>query len=187
MLTHGIPPDFRGGVHLYILNHIPHRASPEFIGGSRNCVTMALPRVRRHRARSPQGSSSSWCCLCITMDQLMCVSLFPHSGLVRYNNYRGTGEVNQSTEKFEQHRCQKKRTSFRAGHHHILDYTPPLYTDISRQRGVEIYRFSSGWYHKPRDTRTTRVLVGMYVCIFIKLHITAQSGPVIRVILCHSH
>ena len=27
----------------------------------------------------------------------------------------------------------------------------------------------------------------MYVCMFIKLHITAQSGPVIRVILCHSH
>ena len=25
------------------------------------------------------------------------------------------------------------------------------------------------------------------VCIFIKLHITAQSGPVILVILCHSH
>ena len=27
----------------------------------------------------------------------------------------------------------------------------------------------------------------MYVCTFIKLHITAQSGPVIRVILCHSY
>ena len=27
----------------------------------------------------------------------------------------------------------------------------------------------------------------LHVCIFIKLHITAQSGPVIRVILCHSH
>ena len=25
------------------------------------------------------------------------------------------------------------------------------------------------------------------VCGFIKLHITAQSGPVILVILCHSH
>ena len=25
------------------------------------------------------------------------------------------------------------------------------------------------------------------VCVFIKLHITAQSGPVILVILCHSH
>ena len=29
--------------------------------------------------------------------------------------------------------------------------------------------------------------VSMYVCIFIKLHITAQSSPVILVILCHSH
>ena len=28
--------------------------------------------------------------------------------------------------------------------------------------------------------------VCMYVCIFIKLHITAQSGLVILVILCHS-
>ena len=27
----------------------------------------------------------------------------------------------------------------------------------------------------------------LYVCIFIKLHITAQSGPVILVILYHSH
>ena len=25
------------------------------------------------------------------------------------------------------------------------------------------------------------------VCVFIKLHMTAQSGPVILVILCHSH
>ena len=31
--------------------------------------------------------------------------------------------------------------------------------------------------------------VCMYVCmhVFIKLHITTQSGPVILVILCHSH
>ena len=29
--------------------------------------------------------------------------------------------------------------------------------------------------------------VWMCVCVFIKLHITAQSGPVILVILCHSH
>ena len=27
----------------------------------------------------------------------------------------------------------------------------------------------------------------MYVCMIIKLHITAQSGPAILVILCHSH
>ena len=32
-------------------------------------------------------------------------------------------------------------------------------------------------------------LVCMYVCmyVFIKLHLTTQSGPVILVILCHSH
>ena len=29
--------------------------------------------------------------------------------------------------------------------------------------------------------------VSKYICIFIKLHITTQSGPVILVILCHSH
>ena len=30
-------------------------------------------------------------------------------------------------------------------------------------------------------------VICMCVCVFIKLHITAQSGPVILVILCHSH
>ena len=32
-----------------------------------------------------------------------------------------------------------------------------------------------------------RVLTRVCVCVFIKLHITAQSGPVILVILYHSH
>ena len=41
MLTHGIPSDFRGGLHLFILNAIRHRISPEFIG-SRNYVPMAF-------------------------------------------------------------------------------------------------------------------------------------------------
>ena len=41
MLTHGIPPDFRGGVHLSIYTAIRHRVSPEFIG-SRNCVPTAF-------------------------------------------------------------------------------------------------------------------------------------------------
>ena len=33
----------------------------------------------------------------------------------------------------------------------------------------------------------TCIPVCVCVCVFIKLHITAQSGPVILVILCHSH
>ena len=81
MLTHGIPPDFRGGVHLFIYTAIRQRASPRFIG-SGNCVPMALlPRVRRHRVNSPQVSSSNGCCLCITMDQLMCVCVFSSHSL----------------------------------------------------------------------------------------------------------
>ena len=39
--THGIPPQFHGGVHLFILTAIFHRVSPEFIG-SCNCVPMAF-------------------------------------------------------------------------------------------------------------------------------------------------
>ena len=39
MLTYGIPPEFRGGVHYETA--IRHRVSPEFIG-SRNCVPMAF-------------------------------------------------------------------------------------------------------------------------------------------------
>ena len=39
VLTYGIPPEFRGGVHLW--NRHRHRVSPEFIG-SRNCVPMAF-------------------------------------------------------------------------------------------------------------------------------------------------
>ena len=41
VLTYGIPPEVRGGVHLYIQTAIRHRVSPEFIG-SHHCVQMAF-------------------------------------------------------------------------------------------------------------------------------------------------
>ena len=41
VLTYGIPPDFRGGVHSFILTAIRYRVSLEFIG-SRNCVPVAF-------------------------------------------------------------------------------------------------------------------------------------------------
>ena len=34
---------------------------------------------------------------------------------------------------------------------------------------------------------TVSVCVCVCACVFIKLHMTAQSDPVILVILCHSH
>ena len=40
VLTHGIPTDVRGGVHIHF-STTHHRVSPEFIG-SRNCVPMAF-------------------------------------------------------------------------------------------------------------------------------------------------
>ena len=41
VLTYGIPPEFRGGVHLFVLTAIRHRVSPEFIG-SCSCVPMGF-------------------------------------------------------------------------------------------------------------------------------------------------
>ena len=41
VLTYGIPPQFRGGVHLFIETAMRHRVMLEFIG-SRNCVPMAF-------------------------------------------------------------------------------------------------------------------------------------------------
>ena len=41
VLTHGIPPDFRDGVHFFFETAILHRISSEFIG-SRSCVPMAF-------------------------------------------------------------------------------------------------------------------------------------------------
>ena len=41
--------------------------------------------------------------------------------------------------------------------------------------------------HTVASVPHTYACVRVYVCVFIKLHITAQSGPVIRVILCHSY
>ena len=62
VLTHGILPAFRGGVHLFI----PPTAigSVPGLSGHANAYRWrSLPRVRRHRASSPQGSSSNGCCL----------------------------------------------------------------------------------------------------------------------------
>ena len=53
VLTHGIPPDFRGGVHLflppYAIGSVPSLSSHAIVYQWRS-----LPRVRRHRASSPQ-------------------------------------------------------------------------------------------------------------------------------------
>ena len=87
MLTHGIPPEFPGGVHIFL--PAPHTIGsvPSLSSHAIAYRLRSLPRVRWDRASSPQGSSSNGCCLCITMHQmLLCSSLFPHPLLV-YSEY----------------------------------------------------------------------------------------------------
>ena len=79
VLTHGIPPDVHGGVHIFLPT--PHTIGtvPSLSGQAIAYRWRSLPRVRWHRASSLQGSSSNGCCLCITMDQMLLrSSLFPH-------------------------------------------------------------------------------------------------------------
>ena len=77
VLTYGIPPEFRGGVHLFILNrHMPSSQSRVYMW-SPSCVPMAFTAEspRRHRASKPQGSSERVLPGQVTMDQLICASL----------------------------------------------------------------------------------------------------------------
>ena len=75
VFSYEIPPEFRGGVHLFILTAISHRVSPELLGHAIAYRWRSLPRVRRHRASKPQGSSKQVLPWQVTMDQLICASL----------------------------------------------------------------------------------------------------------------
>ena len=57
-------------------------------------------------------------------------------------------------------------------------FSPDYYWGMLRRSGcIQIFL----------QTLPIKFNVCVYVCVFIKLHISAQSGPVILVILCHSH
>ena len=69
VLTYGIPPEFRGGVHMkppYAIGSVPSLS-----GHAVAYRWRSLPRVRRHRASKPQGSSERVLPWQITMDQLI--------------------------------------------------------------------------------------------------------------------
>ena len=84
VLTHGIPRDFRGGVHLFILNrHTPW--------GQSHVYRVTLLRTDGVHCRESAGTwpivlkvvlVTGAAILQVTMDQLMCASLFPHPLLV---------------------------------------------------------------------------------------------------------
>ena len=76
--TYGIPLEFRGGVRLFIQNpHTPSGQSPSLSGHAIAYRWRSLPRVRRHMASKPQGSSERVLPWQVTMDQLIYAPLFP--------------------------------------------------------------------------------------------------------------
>ena len=75
VLTYGIPPELYGGVHLFILNSHMQRVCPNLSDHAIAFRWRSLPRVRRHRASKPQGSSERVLRWQVTMDQLIYASL----------------------------------------------------------------------------------------------------------------
>ena len=72
MLTYGILPKFRGGVHLYFLNCLTPSGYPVVPSSSGHAIAYrwcSLPRVRRHRASKAQGSSEQMLPGQVTRDQ----------------------------------------------------------------------------------------------------------------------
>ena len=76
VLTYGLPPKFRGGVLLFILKP-PYAIGsvPSLSGHAIAYRWRSLPRVRRHGASKPQGSSELVLPWQVTIDQLICASL----------------------------------------------------------------------------------------------------------------
>ena len=82
VLTHGIPPDVHGGVHIFL----PPIGSVQSLSGHAVAYRWrSLPRVRWHKVSIvlKVARVTGACLLCITMDQLLlCASLSPHPLLV---------------------------------------------------------------------------------------------------------
>ena len=77
MFTYGIPPEFRGvAYYLFILTAILYAIGsvPSLSGHANAYRWRPLPRVRRHGASKPQGSSERVLPWQVTMDQLICAS-----------------------------------------------------------------------------------------------------------------
>ena len=71
VLTHGIPPDFRGGIHFLFKPIYPIGSVPRLPGHVIAYRWRSLPRVRRHGVSNPRGSSERVLPWQVTMDQLI--------------------------------------------------------------------------------------------------------------------
>ena len=92
VLTYGIPPEFRGGVHLFILNR--HTPSGESRVYRVTHLRTDGVHYRQHTASKPQGSSERVLPWQVTINQLICASLTPTVGmkLPRETKFSGASE-----------------------------------------------------------------------------------------------
>ena len=79
VLTHGIPPDVHGGVHIFLPAPHTTRSVPSLSGHAIAYRWRSLPRVRWHRASSPQGSSSNGAAFASPWTKCYCAPLFSHT------------------------------------------------------------------------------------------------------------
>ena len=73
----GFPPEFRGGVLIFIQTAMRYAIGsvPSLSGHAIAYRWCSLPRVHRHKASKPRGSSKRALPWQVTMDQLTCASL----------------------------------------------------------------------------------------------------------------
>ena len=145
----------------------------------------SLPRVRRHRASKPQGSSERVLPWQIIMDQLMFASLSILVGHLHFICY-----FVLLNNKYQFLSSRKVVIAI------IIKYSivqGSRIGNLTRLIHTLLYVMTIHTYIPPREDqcewhRMTRMTGPDCVCmyVFIKLHITTQSGPVILVILCHS-
>ena len=65
LLTGFLPISATASIYLFILYRQPPSGQSRVLSGHATaCRWRSLPRVRQHRASSPQGSSRNGCCLC---------------------------------------------------------------------------------------------------------------------------
>ena len=76
--TYGIPPEFRGGPLIYIKPPYAIESVPSLSGHAMAYRWRSLPRVRRHRASKPQGSSERMLTLAVYCTSCCCFSHSAH-------------------------------------------------------------------------------------------------------------
>ena len=78
---------------IYLKTVIRHRVSPELSSHAIAYRWRSQPRVRRHRASEPQGSSKRVLSWQVTMDQLICASLSHTHYWCKVGMLKGTGDT----------------------------------------------------------------------------------------------